>query len=53
MLNERRQMQIKGIKDGLMVTLGEGEWAALEAALLAHIEDKAAFFQGARVALDV
>jgi septum site-determining protein MinC len=53
MLNERKQLQIKGIKDGLLVTLGEGEWAALEAALLAHVEDKAAFFKGARVALDV
>lgn len=53
MLNERRQMQIKGIKDGLLVTLGEGEWADLETAFLAHVEEKAAFFQGARVALDV
>ncbi len=53
MLNERRQMQIKGIKDGLLVTLGEGEWSELEAAFLAHVDDKAAFFQGARVALDV
>lgn len=53
MLNERRQMQIKGIKDGLLVTLGEGEWADLEAAFLAHVEEKAAFFQGARIALDV
>lgn len=53
MLNERRQMHIKGIKDGLLITLGEGDWAELEAALLAHVEGKAAFFQGARVALDV
>lgn len=53
MLNERRQLQIKGIKDGLLITMGEGEWAELEAALLTHIDDKAAFFQGARVALDV
>lgn len=53
MLNERRQMQIKGIKDGLLVTLGEGEWADLEAAFLAHVEEKAVFFQGARVAMDV
>ncbi len=53
MLNERRQMQIKGIKDGLLITLGEGEWTELEAALLAHVEEKAAFFQGARVAVDV
>jgi septum site-determining protein MinC len=53
MVNERRQMQIKGIKDGLLVTLGEGEWPELEAALLRQIEDRAGFFQGARVALDV
>ncbi len=53
MLNERRQMQIKGIKDGLLVTLGEGEWADLESALLAHVEEKASFFKGARVAIDV
>lgn len=46
-------MQIKGIKDGLLVTMGEGEWSDLEAALLAHVEEKAGFFQGARVALDV
>lgn len=53
MLNERRQMQIKGIKDGLLVTLGDGEWADLEMAFLAHVEEKAAFFQGARIAIDV
>jgi septum site-determining protein MinC len=53
MLNERRQMQIKGIKDGLLITMGEGPWADLESTLLAHVEEKAAFFQGARVALDV
>lgn len=46
-------MQIKGIKDGLLVTLGEGDWAELEAGLLAHVEEKANFFQGARVAIDV
>lgn len=53
MLNERRQIQIKGIKDGLLVTLGEGDWPELEAMFLAHVEEQAAFFQGARVALDV
>lgn len=46
-------MQIKGIKDGLLVTLGEGEWSELEAAFLAHVDSKAAFFLGARIAIDV
>ncbi|MBE0696941.1 MAG: septum site-determining protein MinC [Anaerolineaceae bacterium] len=54
MVNDRRQMmQIKGIKDGLLVTLAEGEWPELEAALLSHVDERAGFFQGARMALDV
>lgn len=54
MINDRRQMmQIKGIKEGLLVTLGEGEWEVLETALLEHIDEKASFFQGAKMALDV
>lgn len=53
MVSERRQLQIKGIKDGLLITLGEGDWPELESILLAHVDDKGAFFQGARVALDV
>jgi len=52
--NDRQKiMQIKGIKDGLLVTLGEGDWPELELALLAHVEGKADFFKGARMALDV
>jgi septum site-determining protein MinC len=54
MVAERRQtVNIKGIKDGLLITLGEGEWPELEAALLQTIEDRAGFLKGARVALDV
>jgi septum site-determining protein MinC len=54
MIGERRQLvNIKGIKDGLLITLGEGEWAELEAALLTTVEERAGFLKGARVALDV
>ena len=52
-MDKRVNVQIKGIRDGLLVTLGEGEWPELQSALLNHIQEKAAFFQGARVALDV
>jgi septum site-determining protein MinC len=45
--------QIKGINDGLLVTLGEGEWSILREHLLQNIEERSAFFQGARLALDV
>jgi septum site-determining protein MinC len=45
--------QIKGINDGLLITLGEGEWPILREQLLYNIQQRSAFFQGARVALDV
>lgn len=54
MLNERRHaVQIKGVKDGLLVTLGEGTWADLEVVLFQTVDERAAFFKGARVTLDV
>ena len=54
MVTERKLLiQIKGIKEGLLITLGEGEWPDLQKALLEHINEQAGFFQGAKVALDV
>ena len=47
------KIQIKGISDGLLITLGEGNWGLLETELLRVIDEKGQFFQGARVALDV
>jgi septum site-determining protein MinC len=46
-------IKIKGLRDGLLVTVGEGEWADFEPALFEQIKTQQAFFQGARVALDV
>jgi septum site-determining protein MinC len=46
-------VQIKGIRDGLLITLGNGEWPALLEALYLHIDEREAFFRGARVALEV
>jgi septum site-determining protein MinC len=53
-------IQIKGIRDGLLVTLGgednhQGElkWSDLVSSLLENIDNKLAFFNGARVALEV
>jgi len=54
MLTDRKpSIQIKGIKEGLLVTLGEGEWSELQANLIQHIRENAGFFQGAKVALEV
>lgn len=46
-------IQIKGLRDGLLITVGDGEWAALEVSLLEQIQTRQSFFQGARIALDV
>lgn len=46
-------IQIKGIREGLLVNLREGEWADLLASLLAHLDQQREFLKGARLALDV
>ncbi len=45
--------QIKGIRDGLLATFSEAPWEEQRAALLAQIDERPAFFQGARLAMDV
>lgn len=46
-------LQIKGVREGLLVTVSEGDWLEAQAALLTQIEERSAFFNGARLALDV
>lgn len=46
-------MQIKGIREGLLINLGDGDWDEVQVELLEHIEIQAEFLQGARLALDV
>ncbi len=44
---------IKGTRQGLLITLGEGPWEAQVEALARRLEKGAAFFRGGRAALDV
>ncbi len=45
---------IRGIREGLLLTIKpDGEWADMVTRLVARIDEKRAFFKGARVALDV
>jgi septum site-determining protein MinC len=46
-------IQIKGIRDGLLVTLAASEWDVAQNALIEQIDARSAFFNGARLALDV
>lgn len=46
-------LQIKGIRDGLLITLSGAPWSDLWAAFVKNMDEQPAFFKGARVALDV
>jgi len=48
-----KKYPIKGFKEGLLITLGEGDWNFVLMALLAQIDDKPDFFKGAKIAVDV
>ncbi len=50
---ESSLVQIKGIRDGLLVSLGEAGWPVVQRALLERIEAQPDFFKGARLSLDV
>ncbi len=52
-MTESTLIQIKGIRDGLLVTLAEASWQVLHRALLERVAEQPAFFTGARLALDV
>lgn len=46
-------IQIKGLRDGLLVSLDDAPWEQQRHDLLAQVDAQPAFFQGARLALDV
>jgi septum site-determining protein MinC len=46
-------VQIKGLRDGLLATLNDAPWDDQRLALLAQIDERPAFFHGARLAMDV
>jgi septum site-determining protein MinC len=46
-------VQIKGLRDSLLVSLSDAPWTEQSAALLAQIDGQPGFFRGARLALDV
>jgi septum site-determining protein MinC len=46
-------VQIKGIRDGLLITLAGAAWPDLVAAFIDNIESRSDFFRGGRVTLDI
>ena len=55
-MNEKKRKstyQIKGFKEGLLITLGDGDWSDVQSQLLCQIDEEENFFNGARVAIEV
>ncbi len=46
-------IQIKGIRDGLLITLDGATWPDLVTAFVKNVDERSSFFQGAHVALNV
>jgi septum site-determining protein MinC len=53
MNNTQSLIQIKGLRDGLLITIDDASWEEQRAALIAQVDQQPAFFEGARLALDV
>jgi septum site-determining protein MinC len=47
------KVQIKGIREGLLITLGEGEWPEAREALFNHLDQQGEFLAGAHLSLEV
>jgi septum site-determining protein MinC len=47
------KIQIKGIREGLLITAGEGDWPAVREALLDQVDQQGDFLRGGRLILDV
>lgn len=47
------EMEVKGTKDGILISLEQNEWPEARKNLISHIDENRAFFEGARVILDV
>ena len=50
---EPKDIEIKGLRDGILVEISSGKWESRKHALLDHITNNKQFFEGGRLALDV
>ncbi len=50
---EDGKIEVKGIKNGLLIEIKDGEWEQKVRELISHIDANQAFFKGAKLVLDV
>lgn len=46
-------VNIKGIREGLLITVGDGDWSEVNQSLLSHIDVQSDFLKGAKISLEV
>jgi septum site-determining protein MinC len=47
------EITIKGIREGLLITLGEGDWEEVNNSLLSRIDEQSNFLRGGKLTLEV
>lgn len=47
------KIKIKGIREGLLINMSEGNWSDLEHSLLTHIDEQGEFLKGAQITLEI
>jgi septum site-determining protein MinC len=52
-MEERTKVQIKGIREGLLITIYDEDWSEAKTNLQEQVKEQAEFLQGARLILDV
>ena len=50
---KKNSYPIKGFKEGILITLGDGNWEEIQSQLLSQIDEKIKFFIGAKVAIEI
>jgi septum site-determining protein MinC len=52
-MDKKEKYPIKGFREGLLVTLGEGDWEKVLNSLFEQIDERVEFFRGGKMAIDV
>ena len=52
-MEDRAKVQIKGIREGLLITVRDDDWSTAKAALQEKIKEQSEFLQGGKLILDV
>ena len=50
---KKKSYPIKGFREGLLFTLGDGDWEEVQCQLLSQIDEKIKFFKDAKVAIEI